>query len=70
MSDLQGRRGMVLGMNSERGFEHLKAKVPLKEVASYSTALSSLSEGRIFITGKIKWDGNNIAGYESFCIYV
>ena len=33
MSDLQGRRGMVLGMNSERGFEHLKAKVPLKEVA-------------------------------------
>lgn len=46
MSDLQGRRGMVLGMNSERGFEHLKAKVPLKEVASYSTALSSLSGGR------------------------
>ena len=37
---------MVLGMNSERGFEHLKAKVPLKEVASYSTALSSLSGGR------------------------
>jgi len=46
MSDLQGRRGMVLGMSSERGFEHLKAKVPLKEVASYSTALSSLSGGR------------------------
>jgi elongation factor G len=46
MSDLQGRRGMVLGMNSERGFEHLKAKVPLKEVSSYSTALSSLSGGR------------------------
>lgn len=46
MSDLQGRRGMVLGMNSERGFEHLKAKVPLKEVSSYSTALSSISGGR------------------------
>jgi elongation factor G len=46
MSDLQGRRGMVLGMNSERGFEHLKAKVPLKEVSSYSTSLSSLSGGR------------------------
>ena len=46
MSDLQGRRGMVLGMSSERGFEHLKAKVPLKEVSSYSTSLSSLSGGR------------------------
>lgn len=46
MSDLQGRRGMVMGMNSEKGFEHLKAKVPLKELSSYSTALSSISGGR------------------------
>ena len=46
MSDLQGRRGMVMGMNSEKGFEHLKVKVPLKELSSYSTALSSISGGR------------------------
>jgi elongation factor G len=46
MSDLQGRRGVVMGMHSERGFEHLKAKMPLKELSSYSTALSSLSGGR------------------------
>ncbi|MBQ9705789.1 MAG: elongation factor G [Paludibacteraceae bacterium] len=46
MSDLQGRRGMVMGMQSEKGFEHLKAQVPLKEMSSYSTSLSSLTGGR------------------------
>lgn len=46
MSDLQGRRGMIVGMSSENGYEKLQAKVPLKEMASYSTSLSSLSGGR------------------------
>ncbi len=46
MSDLQGRRGMIMGMSSESGFEKLVAKVPLKEMASYSTSLSSLTGGR------------------------
>ena len=46
MSDIQGRRGMVLGMSSENGYEKLQAKVPLKEMASYSTTLSSLTGGR------------------------
>lgn len=46
MSDLQGRRGIIMGMQSEKGFEKLSAKVPLKELATYSTALSSLSGGR------------------------
>ncbi len=46
MSDLQGRRGMILGMQSERGFEHLTAQVPLKEMSTYSTTLSSLTGGR------------------------
>ena len=46
MSDLQGRRGMIMGMESEKGFEKLKAKVPLKEMSSYSTTLSSLTGGR------------------------
>ena len=46
MSDLQGRRGMIMGMTSEAGYEKLSAKVPQKEMASYSTALSSLTGGR------------------------
>jgi elongation factor G len=46
MSDLQGRRGMIMGMSSEKGYEKLEAKVPLKEMSSYSTALSSLTGGR------------------------
>ena len=46
MSDLQGRRAMIMGMSSESGYEKLTAKAPLKEMASYSTALSSLTGGR------------------------
>lgn len=46
MSDLQGRRGMIMGMSSETGYEKLTAKVPLKEMSSYSTSLSSLTGGR------------------------
>ena len=46
MSDIQGRRGMIMGMESENGYEKLVAKVPLKEMASYSTSLSSLTGGR------------------------
>ena len=46
MSDLQGRRAIIMGMSSENGFEKLSAKVPLKEMSSYSTALSSITGGR------------------------
>ena len=46
MSDMQGRRGMTMGMTSEKGYEKLSAKVPLKEMSNYSTALSSLTGGR------------------------
>ena len=46
MGDLQGRRAMIMGMSSEKGYEKLVAKVPLKEMSSYSTALSSLTGGR------------------------
>ena len=52
ISDLQGRRGMVLGMSSEKRFEVIKAKVPLAEMNKYSTALSSLTGGRAFYTMK------------------
>ena len=46
MSDLQGRRGMIVGMSSEKGYEKLQAKVPLNELSTYSTTLSSLTGGR------------------------
>ena len=46
MSDLQGRRAIIMGMESESGFEKIRARVPLKEMSSYSTALSSITGGR------------------------
>ncbi|MDE7189444.1 MAG: elongation factor G, partial [Muribaculaceae bacterium] len=46
MSDLQGRRGIIMGMDAENGIQKLSAKVPLKEMASYSTSLSSITGGR------------------------
>jgi len=46
MSDLQGRRGMIMGSESSKGFDKLTAKVPLKELSSYSTTLSSITGGR------------------------
>ena len=52
MSDLQGRRAIIMGMTSESGFEKISAKVPLKEMASYSTALSSITGGRSSFTMK------------------
>lgn len=51
MSDLQGRRSIIMGMDSEAGYEKLMAKIPLKELSNYSVALSSLTGGRAsFIT--------------------
>ena len=52
MSDLQGRRAIIMGMSSEDGFEKIQAKVPLKEMSSYSTALSSITGGRSSFTMK------------------
>ena len=52
MSDLQGRRAIIMGMSSEKGFEKISAKVPLKEMASYSTSLSSITGGRSSFTMK------------------
>ncbi|MCH5217273.1 MAG: elongation factor G [Muribaculaceae bacterium] len=46
MSDLQGRRAIIMGMDPENGLQKLKAKVPLKEMSSYSTSLSSITGGR------------------------
>lgn len=52
MSDLQGRRAMIMGMDSEAGYQKLQAKIPLKELASYSVSLSSITGGRASFTTK------------------
>jgi elongation factor G len=46
MSDLQGRRAMIMGMGSEKGMEKISAKVPQKEMFRYATSLSSITGGR------------------------
>ena len=46
MSDLQGRRALIMGMDMENGYQKLQAKIPLKELSNYSIALSSLTGGR------------------------
>ncbi len=45
MSDLQNRRAMIMGMESDKGFDRLNARVPLSELYRYSTSLSSLTSG-------------------------
>lgn len=52
MSDLQGRRALIMGMDSEAGYQKLQAKIPLKELANYSISLSSLTGGRAAFTTK------------------
>jgi elongation factor G len=50
MTDLQGRRAVIMGMDSEGTYQTIKAKVPLAEMNRYSTALSSLTSGRASYT--------------------
>lgn len=53
MSDLQSRRALIMGMDSEAGYQKLAAKIPLKELANYSIALSSLTGGRASFSTKL-----------------
>jgi len=50
MSDLQNRRAIIEGMGSDRGFDVIKARVPLAELYKYSTSLSSLTSGSATFT--------------------
>jgi elongation factor G len=43
--DLNGRRGRVMGMDSEGDHQVIKAQVPLSEVQSYSATLRSMTGG-------------------------
>ena len=46
MGDLSSRRGRILGMDTEGGFQVIKAQVPAKELYHYSSTLRSLTSGR------------------------
>ena len=46
MSDLQSRRAMIMGMESDKGFDRLEARVPLAELYRYSTSLCHSSKLR------------------------
>ena len=50
MSDLQNRRALIEGMGSDKGFDVIKARVPLAELYKYSTTLRSLSSGSAMLT--------------------
>ena len=46
MSDLNGKRGRILGMNPDNGVTLIEAEVPLAEVQRYAQDLRSVSQGR------------------------
>jgi len=46
MGDLQTRRAMIMGMDSEGHYQKIMAKVPVAEMYKYSSSLRSLSQGK------------------------
>ncbi len=52
MTDLQGRRAIIMGMGAEGNYQKINAKVPLAEMNKYATALSSLTSGRAMYSMK------------------
>jgi elongation factor G len=46
MGDLQSRRGIVEGMETEGHFQKITAKVPLAELHDFSSSLRSITQGR------------------------
>ncbi|MCW5923151.1 MAG: elongation factor G [Saprospiraceae bacterium] len=46
MGDLQTRRAIVMGMDSEGHYQVIRARVPLKELYKYSSSLRALTQGK------------------------
>jgi elongation factor G len=46
MGDLSGRRGRVQGMESSNSGTIIRAEVPMSEILTYGTALTSMTQGR------------------------
>jgi elongation factor G len=52
MTDLNGRRAMIMGMSADGKNQIINAKVPLAELGNYVTSLSSVTSGRGTFTMK------------------
>ncbi|MFC2126497.1 elongation factor G [Bacteroidota bacterium] len=52
MTDLQGRRSIIMGMDAVNNYQVIKAKTPLAEMYKYTTTLRSLTQGRASFTAK------------------
>ena len=52
MTDLQTRRSIIMGMDSQGGYQVIKARTPLAEMYKYSTTLKSLTQGKANFTSK------------------
>ena len=46
MGDISGKRGKIMGMDSDGGFQIIKAQVPQAELYHYATNVRSLTGGR------------------------
>ena len=62
MGDLQSRRGMVEGIDTEGHFQKVIAKVPLADMHGFSSSLRSITQGRAKF--KMKFDSYQPMGYE------
>lgn len=61
MTDLQGRRAIIMGMGAEGKYQKINAKVPLAEMNKYATALSSITSGRAMYSMKFA-EYSNVPG--------
>lgn len=50
MGDLQTRRSLIMGMDTQGSLQVIRARTPLAELDRYSTTLRSLSQGRAMFT--------------------
>lgn len=62
MGDLQSRRGMVEGIDTEGHFQKVIAKVPLSEMHDFSSSLRSITQGRAKF--KMYFDSYQPVSYE------
>jgi elongation factor G len=62
MGDLQTRRGMVEGIDTEGHFQKVIAKVPLSEMHDFSSSLRSITQGRAKF--KMQFDSYQPMSYE------
>jgi elongation factor G len=50
MSDLNGRRGRITGMDTKGSTQIIRAQVPMAEMLTYQNDLTSITQGRASYT--------------------